>query len=130
MFRLAAEYSLFVFVAGVGVLQATVTHSGLWGLCFFRRSWQGYLFAMASIAAAFAWFFLSYDRNRPGLEGLEQVLLFSLASAGAVAFTLTVSSVLKRKEKAAPRGRGLEALREASYWQAWRHGRGDGDAPR
>lgn len=130
MARLPAEYVVFVFVAAIGVLQAATAHSGLWGLCFFRQRWQSYLFAALSIGAAFGWFFLSYDRNRPGLEGLQQVLLFSLASAAAVAFTLTVSSVLKRQEKAPVRGQGLETLREVSYWQALRQGQGEGDAPR
>lgn len=120
--RLALEYFLFVFVAALGVLQGAATLSRLYGLSFFPRPWLGYLFAPLAIGGAYAWFFYSEDRNRPGIEGIQQTALFSLSVLSALGFTLLLSSLLYRRP-APSKGSGLEALRQTGYWQARRRGR-------
>lgn len=127
MLSLAVEYFAFVFVAAVGVLQAAVNHSGLAGLSFFRRRWKAYLFSLLAVALSFSWFFLKGDRNHQGLEGFQQLILFSLSAFSALLFTLCLSSLINRHTPEEPDPEaGLEALRQASYWQVWRQRKGSG----
>ncbi|MEK7281757.1 MAG: hypothetical protein AAB037_05360, partial [Chloroflexota bacterium] len=104
----------------LGVLQWVAVRRQLQGLCFLSSRPWGYGLSLGLIVAPFAIFFLSRDRIQPGLEGLQQLVLFSLAAFLAVAFTLVVSSLLKRRSlpTAQKADTGLEALRDRTYFQA------------
>lgn len=119
------EYLLFVFVAACGVIQGAAAYSRLRGLLFLKRPSLSYLLSGVMIVGAFVWFFLWGDRSQPGLEGAQQLYLFTLGALAALVFTLGLSSLLRAGDFASrgPEDRpGLDALRERSYSQALRTG--------
>lgn len=126
MLLLAVEYLGFVFVAALGVLQWVAVRRGLRGLWLFPHPLACRLFALVGIAGSYSWFFLRKDRIRPGLEGFQQLFLFSLASLVAVAVTLALSSLRSGRRGSPSQEVGLEALRQGSYLQALRRGRDKG----
>lgn len=132
MVALTAQYTAFVFVAAVGVIQIAAANAGLNGLflTFSRRS--AILLGVFLLIASFAWFFGFVDRNTRGLEGAEQTLLFIPGAIAAVVATVIVSSLLHRfhltgnaSASSQRRGhrrtsrengrRGLDALRYMGY---------------
>lgn len=144
--RLAVEYSLLVFLSGIGVLQAAAAHNGLRGLLFLPyqafniplRIWPsgyrlrpgfswGYLLAAALIVPAMVDFFFWNHRNAVGIiEGSQQAGLFFLSMVSAVAFTFLAGSLVNHWRLRAnhTRARGLEALRDITWAQAvWRWAR-------
>ncbi len=129
MARFALEYSLFVFVACLGVLQIAAARNRLEGLSLFPRLGWSYLFATLTLILSFGWFFSSQSRYQsPLLGGLEQLLFFSLSALFALAFTLTLVSALKANKPATPSSSpdGLEVLQKLTYLQALRRKRGLG----
>ena len=97
-----ADYTLWVFLSALGVLQFSAARGGLLGLLFLRR-WprtSAYL-GLALAAAAFVWFFASEVRNLPdtvsGLDGVTQSFWFAVGAAGAVAATFLGTSVLNHR---------------------------------
>jgi len=128
---LAAEYTLMAFVASLGVLQAGAARAKLWGLLFFRREASAYIFAALSIVGAFSWFF-RVNRNIPdfegGLAGGQQFLCFSAAVLLAIIFTILLSSLIKggkgQSSSQVEGGQGLDVLREMTYFEAIRRGKG------
>ncbi|MFQ5860103.1 MAG: hypothetical protein ACE5IG_00960 [Dehalococcoidia bacterium] len=124
MSQFALEYFFLVFIAASGVIQAAAAYSGLRGLWFFRSRGVTAAVGVALGVAAFLWFFLSGPRNLPdtngGLDGTKQTGLFSAAAAGAIIFTLLLSSALNatlgKHTQELPWG--LEALRETSFARA------------
>lgn len=120
MLLLAVEYLAFTFFACLGVLQWVAVRRQLQGLCFLSSRPWGYGLSLGLIVTPFALFFLTGDRIQPGLEGKQQLLLFSLAAFLAIAFTLVVASLLKRRSfpPAQEPTTGLEALRDRTYFQA------------
>jgi len=144
--RLAAEYSLLVFLSGLGILQAAAAHNGLRGLLFLPyqafnvplRVWPsgyrllpgfswGYLVAAALIIPAMLDFFFWNHRNAVGIiEGSQQAGLFFLSMLSAVAFTFLAGSLVNhwRLRNNHTRAVGLEALRDITWAQAvWRWAR-------
>ncbi len=142
--RLALEYSLLVFFAGVGILQAAAAYNGLRGLLFFPyqafnsplRVWPsgyrlvqhfswGYIFAAVTIVPVMVDFFFWNQRNATGvIEGSEQAGLFFLSMAAAMVFTLVTGSIINhwRLRHNQARGEGLEVLKDITWAQAlWRH---------
>jgi hypothetical protein len=133
MTHLALEYFLVVFVASCGVLQLVAAHSRLKGLLFFNKVTVSYVLATLAIGGALGWFFgwdnrLEAEMMQTGLEGVQQFLYFTLAAFSALAFTLVVSSLTKRKGLLPPQQKdteqGLDALRGMSYFEAIRHSLG------
>ncbi len=120
MLLLAVEYLAFTFFACMGVLQWVAVRRQLQGLCFLSSRPWGYGLSLGFMVTPFALFFLSRDRIQPGLEGLQQLVLFSLAAFLAVAFTIVVASLLKRRSLSPDQeaATGLEALRDRTYFQA------------
>lgn len=114
MARLVAEYFLFVFVSAVGVFQLAAARARLRGLLFLPRPWQSALLGLLALAAGFSWFFLSGNRNRPGVEGGQQVFLMPLAALLALIFSYAVASFQHRASPPPPQASGLESLRESS----------------
>ena len=128
------EYSLLAFMCSLGVLQIAVARAGLDGLSFFRRPVLGYAFGVLAIIAGFALFYATGDRAAEPLRGIEGgvkrffgerecLAAFMAGAFTALVSTLIVSSVAKRamwsSSRKAP-ARGLDALREMTFWQAMR----------
>ena len=113
-------YFTFVFVAAVGVLQITAVINGLNGLLLIRSRAAGLLIGIFLLAGDVLWFLpASRGYVLPGVEGLQQGILFSLASGGAVLLTLALASLLQLghadlHDEAAD---GLGAFREMTLWQ-------------
>lgn len=106
MLTLEAAYLLWVFLSALGAAQFAAVHGGLWGIVILRsrpRAAQGS--ALFLVAASFAWFFASGDRNQPdvgeGLNGVEQARWFAVSAAASVVFQLAVSSALNHRWGAA-----------------------------
>lgn len=119
MLWLAVEYFILVFFASLGVIQFALVRSGIKGLWFFSSPLKGYAFGVLLPFLSFAWFFLSEDRNQPGLEGLQQTLLFAFSSLLALFITIIFSSIKNRKEFGLQKdGEGIEALKGMTYFQA------------
>ena len=135
---LAWEYSLLVFVAGLGMLQAAAASGGFRGLLIapnelhvrlfpsrysftLSRVAFGYIFAAVAIIPSLVDFFFWNQRNETGMiEGAEQAGFFVLAMSSAVAFTFLFSSLinhwwLRHNEV---HGAGLEALKNSTWAQA------------
>lgn len=129
---MALEYVAFTFFACVAVLQFVAARNDLRGLSFFRSRRAVYVFSGLVLSSSFAWFFLSEDRARPGLEGLQQFLLFGVAAVMAVAVTFLLSSLLNGRRLGSPHQNltGLDALRETTFLRALRSAlkEGDGDS--
>jgi len=97
-YALWLKYSLFVFVAVVGVIQAAAAHNGLRGLQFFRRTSYAYIFAGVAIAAPLGMFFSWNHLYAVGyIAGSQQAGMFFFTSAAAIVFTLVVSSLVNLK---------------------------------
>jgi hypothetical protein len=142
-FYLALEYSLLVFLAGIGLMQAAAAYNGLRGLLLFpyqafnsplrvwpsglrlrqKFSW-GYVFAAVTVGPAMVDFFFWNRRNATGIiEGPEQAGLFFLSMVISLIFTLVFGSLVNhwRLRHNHAQGRGLEALKEITWAQAlWR----------
>ena len=115
------DYILLTFLLSCGVFQAAAAYGGFRGLQFFENRRISITFGLTVFAAAFAWFFLSQSRNVPdtglGLNGNEQFGYFFAGSGLGLAFTLALSSLLRRNLEAGqqPLPRGLDALRTTNY---------------
>ena len=137
---LAAEYSILVFVAVLGVIQAAAAHAGLRGLLFApgavrirfwpSRRWTltylhfSYLFAAMTVLPALGFFFVWNSHNQTGIiQGSEQAGLFVLSTAAGGIFSLVASSLINqwRLQHNQTQARGLEALKDITWFQAvWR----------
>ena len=128
------EYFVLAFFSSSGVLQLAVTYAGLKGLSFFKKPAFNYFLGILAIAGAFAFFYASGDRAAEPLRGIEGgvkrffgerecLAAFMAGAFSALVSTLMVSSVAKRamcsSSRKAP-ARGLDALREMTFWQAMR----------
>ncbi|MFA5307854.1 MAG: hypothetical protein WC370_00015 [Dehalococcoidales bacterium] len=115
---LGLKYSLMVFTAIVGVVQAAAAYNNLRGLLFFRNKICAYVFAALAVAAPlgvlFCWNYL-FEINV--VAGSEQAGLFFFSTVGAVIFTVIVSSLvnLKLHSPDAVKLNGLDALRESNF---------------
>ncbi|MCL2149407.1 MAG: hypothetical protein FWH51_00495 [Dehalococcoidia bacterium] len=132
------EYSLLVFIAGLGVLQVAAAYGGFRGLLIapgevrvrpfpsrriftISREAFGGIFAAVTITPSLVDFFFWNRRNETGIiEGAEQAGFFVLAMASAVAFTFLFSSLINhwRLRRNEARGTGLEALKDITWAQA------------
>lgn len=126
---LRVEYMLFVFVAACGLMQVVAARSRLRGLLFLSDERGGYALGAGLIIVAFVWFFVSDNRNLPGIEGSGQFGLFLAGVFSAVAFTVLLSTLIKaltgfgrqeeiRRANPGHRPHGFEALKSMSYGQA------------
>jgi len=124
---LAFEYFYLVMIAAVGVVQAAVTYNGLKGVSFFYYKVSAYIFALVTVVPVLVSFFYWNSRNPTGvIEGREQFCLFMLAIVAAIGFTVIFSSAWNhwRFRNSEIKGEGLEALREATFFQALRFSAG------
>jgi dienelactone hydrolase len=98
---LAPSYFLFAVLAVLGTLQLVATRYRLMGLSLIRgrqRTMWGYLLGTTLVGGGFGWFFTAQREEifRPGLAGAELLVLFALASLGALGSTLLLASLLQR----------------------------------
>ncbi|MCH8199933.1 MAG: hypothetical protein IIA54_07710 [Chloroflexi bacterium] len=125
-----ADYTLWVFLSALGVLQFVAARSGLFGLLFIRRRPRATAYASAAlVVASFAWFFGSGVRNLPdtvsGLDGVTQSLWFAVAAAAAVAVTFLGTSAINhrwgaghRRDPSARPPTGLDVLERTTFARA------------
>ena len=115
------DYILLTGLLSCSVFQAAAAWGGFRGLQFFESRVFSIIFGLTLFTGAFAWFFLSQSRNVPdtglGLNGNEQFGYFFAGSGLGLAFTLAVSSVIRRNLDAGlgRLPRGLDALKLAGY---------------
>jgi hypothetical protein len=138
---LSWEYSILVFVAVLGVIQAAAANAGLRGLLFAPgtvriRFWPAskrwtltylhfsILFAAVTVLPALGYFFVWNSHNATGIiQGSEQAGLFVLSTAAAGIFSLIMSSLINqwRLQHNQTDAKGLEALKDITWFQAvWR----------
>jgi hypothetical protein len=138
---LATEYSILVFVAVLGVIQAAAANAGLRGLLFAPgtvrirffpsgRRWTltylhfSYLFAAITVLPALGFFFVWNSHNATGIiQGSEQAGFFVLSTAAGGVFSLVASSLINqwRLQNNQAQAQGLEALKDITWFQAvWR----------
>jgi len=111
-------YFLFIFVSFLGMMQIAVTYAQLRGLSFFRRPLWSYTLGALLIIGSFIWFFSSGDRAQPTrLEGGGQFALFFGGMVAAFIVTAVISSVIHHRTCSHVQGRGLEALKDATYFK-------------
>ena len=95
-------YALWVALGTLGVVQHAAVSNGLWGIVILRR-WPGAtkICAALVVLGAFAWFFISEDRNLPdtgdGLDGVEQARWFTMAATASILVQLGVSSLVNHR---------------------------------
>jgi hypothetical protein len=138
---LAWEYGILVFAAVMGIIQVAAANAGLRGLLFAPgavcirffpsgRRWTltyvhfSYLFASVTVLPALGFFFVWNHYNEIGIiQGVEQSGLFVLSTASAGIFSLVASSLINqwRLQQNHTAARGLEALKDITWFQAvWR----------
>lgn len=113
------DYLLLAFLTSVGVFQIAAAYANLRGLSFFRKRNYGYLFGALLIVAVLAWFYSLENRNLFGLEGSQQLAVFSLGCFLAFVFTALLATLLRGKAVSSdPQRWGLGALEETTYVRA------------
>ena len=101
-----AAYIVWVAFGTLGVTQYAAVRNGLWGLVILRR-WPVATKVCAAliVIGAFAWFFISDDRNVPdtgdGLDGVEQARWFAIAATISILAQIGVSSIVNHRWGAA-----------------------------
>jgi hypothetical protein len=120
------NYCLLVFIAVLGVIQLAALYNDFRGLLFFPRRLYTLAFAFIAIGSALAAFFTWNDVHKVIVEGSQQTGSFVLSTAAAIVFSLVCSSLLnyRRLASSKPQQDGLEALRESTFFQAFRNHRG------
>lgn len=97
-----AAYVLWVALGTLGVTQYAAVSNGLWGIVILRR-WPSATKVCSALVVigAFAWFFISEDRNLPdtgdGLDGVEQARWFAIAATASILVQLGVSSAFNHR---------------------------------
>lgn len=123
MFLISFRYSLFVFIAVTGILQAASSYNNLQGLSFFKKKLTGYLFAVLTTGGALTAFFTwNYWLPTGIIQGSQQFALFILSTLLALIFTLAVSSAVKHsnfKLVISPT-EGIESLKNTTIFRIWR----------
>lgn len=123
MFAISFKYSLFVFMAVTGVLQAAGSYNNLLGLSFFKHKLTGYLFALVTTGSALTAFFTWNSWLATGkIEGSQQFSLFILSTLLALIFTLMASSAVNhtRTKTVISPAEGIESLKKATIFRIWR----------
>ena len=91
-------YSVLVFTAVAGLLQASSSYNGSALFSFFKEKYLAYIFAVlitgGSLAAFFTW---NYWGETGVIEGSQQFGLFLLSSLLAVLFDASVSLLIRYK---------------------------------
>jgi len=122
MLTFIGEFSLFIYLASMGVLQIAASYSNLNGLSFFKRPKWGYIFGILAIGGGFSWFYIvgnphpevgyaitvsdifvyGWSNPKPPDIGLimgegESIIFFLFAVGCALLTTIVISSVVKSR---------------------------------
>lgn len=95
-------YVLWVSLSTLGVTQYAAVTNRLWGLVILRR-WPAVTRVCSAliVVGAFAWFFISEDRNLPdtgaGLDGVEQSRWFAIAATVSILVQIGISSIVNHR---------------------------------
>ena len=119
--KLSLDYSLPVFIAGVGVLQATAAYNGLFGLLFFPKKVFSYVFAVVTLGLALAvLFYWNWHYATGIIQGAQQAAFSLISMVLALLFTLIVASLINHARFPAMRKNteGLDTLRDRTFFQA------------
>ncbi len=121
------NYCLLVFIAVLGVLQLAAVRNNFRGLLLFPRRIFSLVFAVFAIGFDLFAFFTWNDFNVYIVEGSQQFASFVLSAAAGIIFTLAGSSLLNYRRLGCDKSQqdGLEALRESTFFQAFRNHRGE-----
>lgn len=114
------NYCFLVFLAVLGVFQLAAAHNNFRGLLFFPAKAFALVFGAVAIGLSLFDFFVWYDINDYVVEGSQQTGLFALSASMAIVFTLFSTSLLNHRRFTVdkPDGKGLDALRESTFFQA------------
>lgn len=94
----ALKYSLLVFIAEVGILQAAGTHSGMSAYSFFKNKVIAVIFAVITTGGSlFAFFVWNYWSKTGVVEGSQQFGLFTLSTIAALIFTFLAAGLINGK---------------------------------
>ncbi len=121
---LSFVYSISVFTAGVGVLQAAAAYNDLRGLRFFTKKLLSYLFAVITISIALTVLAIwNWNFTVGIIQGAEQAGLFLLSIFVALLFTAFLASIINNKRFSGEENNleGLEALRNKTFFQVLEH---------
>lgn len=117
---LSQIYSIMVFAAVLGVLQAAAGYNNLRGLLFFKRSLYAYIFAIITIGVSLGMFFSwNYLFETGVIAGSQQASLFFLSIVLAIVCTLIISSLINIRyySQHAAQLTGLDALKEGTFFR-------------
>jgi hypothetical protein len=111
------EYSIPVFIAALGVIQAAAAYNNLTGLRFFRQKIVTYAFSTLLLLPALYYLFTWNQRNVTGIiEGAQQVGLFFGSVLLALVSTLVVSSLVNTDLTGSKKpANGLEVFKETTF---------------
>ena len=115
------DYYFLVLIASCGLFQIVGALHGYRGMAFFDNRFASACIGAAALIGAFAWFFLSQDRNVPdsdlGMNGNEQFAYFFAGSGTGLAITLILTSLRQLNFGAQQRELppGLDALKETTF---------------
>ena len=125
---MSIEYFLFIFFASLAAIQAASAWQNLKFVLFFRSRSLSFIVALLVIIASYYWFFYAGGRHVRDTGGNKQLFLFPIAVISSTVFTLIFSSIVnarkirqeESKKEVLITGKGIEVLKEMTYWQAVR----------
>jgi hypothetical protein len=121
-FRIILSYVIPCLISGLGVFQAAAAYNNLRGILFFKDKVISSVLAGILIVPPL-WYLGTWNRrNATGIiEGSQQAGLFFASMLVALIITLVLSSIINRHlRQSSASARGLEALRDATFFQLMR----------
>ena len=113
------DYLFMIYCSSAGFLQIASVHSGLRGLYFFPSSRLSFLSGCVLVVLGFYSFFSDGPNHIPdtqgGLDGNQQLILFSLGCLLSLISTLIISSIKTLNGPNESGIQGLDALRNYTY---------------
>jgi hypothetical protein len=98
MLESSLKYSILVFIAVVGLLQASGSYNGSAVFSFFKEKYLAVIFAVLTTGSALVAFFTwNYWSETGVIEGSQQFSLFLLSALLAVIFDGVVSLCIRRR---------------------------------
>ena len=113
------DYLLMIYLTSAGLLQIVSFFSGLRGLYFFPSSKLSLLSGCVLVTLGFYYFFSDGPNQIPdtqgGLDGNQQLILFSIGCLASLISTLIISSIKTVSGPNENTPQGLDALRNSTY---------------
>ena len=119
------ESILLVFLLALGTFQIIASWADLKGISFFKHRIVGYVFGVALVVGAFAWFFLDVKVGEGGPKGQHDDQALSTVLGGGLALLATgfLPSILKYREfskqtESVNSSEGIEVFKQMTLLQA------------